>query len=213
MKDLLGRELKDGDLCIGMAIGRDSRGMHLGIFQGQSVVYLSHNEQYINKSCTSNTYLIANPTEEELIVKEKIQKLLDKEAAKRKAKQEMKTISLKELEIGGVYRSTQDVYFVYLGKKKVTSTISSYSWSEEKEGQCFLRITSRYSPDEIKEISEEKLLEDLENMNSYRRKHNIDIIKGNKKLVEKVRQLKLTFPIEATDGWSSRPLMIKIEDI
>ena len=53
MRDLLDRELKNGDMCIGMAIGRNSSGMHLGIFQGSSVVYLSHDETYINKSCTS----------------------------------------------------------------------------------------------------------------------------------------------------------------
>ena len=50
MRDLLGRELKDGDMCIGMAIGRNSPGMHLGIFQGSSVVYLSYNEEYINRN-------------------------------------------------------------------------------------------------------------------------------------------------------------------
>ena len=66
MNDILGRELKDGDLCIGMAIGRDSRGMHIGVFQGSSVVYLTsyRDKDYINKSCTSNTYLIENPTEQ-----------------------------------------------------------------------------------------------------------------------------------------------------
>lgn len=58
MKDILGREIKDGDMCIGMAIGRNSPGMHIGVFQGSSVVYLGYSEEYINKSCTSNTYLI-----------------------------------------------------------------------------------------------------------------------------------------------------------
>lgn len=55
MKDILGRELKDGDLCIGMAIGRDSSGMHIGIFKGASVLYPSYNERYLHKSSTSNT--------------------------------------------------------------------------------------------------------------------------------------------------------------
>lgn len=49
MKDILGREIKDGDMCIGMAIGRNSPGMHIGVFQGSSVVYLGYSEEYINK--------------------------------------------------------------------------------------------------------------------------------------------------------------------
>ena len=104
MRDLLDRELKNGDMCIGMAIGRNSSGMHLGIFQGSSVVYLSHNEKYINKSCTSNTYLIENPTEKELEIKNKIQKLLIEEANERERKAKLKTIPISKLEVGGIYK-------------------------------------------------------------------------------------------------------------
>lgn len=92
MTDILGRELKDGDLCIGMAIGRYSSGMHIGIFQGQSVAHLS-GEKYLSKSCTSNTYLIENPTEQELAIKDKIQKLLIEEENERKRKASLKNNS------------------------------------------------------------------------------------------------------------------------
>ena len=54
-----------------MAIGRNSPGMHIGVFQGSSVVYLGYSEEYINKSCTSNTYLIENPTKNELEIRDK----------------------------------------------------------------------------------------------------------------------------------------------
>ena len=119
MKDILGRELKDGDLCIGMAIGRNSHGMHIGVFQGSSVVYLSYNENYLNKSCTSNTYLIENQTEKELEIKEKVQKLLAEEENERKRKASLKTIPLSKLEVGGVYKATNEYTYVYLGKRKV----------------------------------------------------------------------------------------------
>ena len=36
MLDISGRLLKDGDLAVGMAIGRDSNGMHIGVIQGKS---------------------------------------------------------------------------------------------------------------------------------------------------------------------------------
>ena len=98
MKDILGRELKDGDLCIGMAIGRNSHGMHIGIFKGSSVVHLSYGG--ISKSSTSNTYLIENPNEQELAIKEEVQKLLDKEAEERRRKASLKTIPLSKLEVG-----------------------------------------------------------------------------------------------------------------
>lgn len=207
MKDILGRELKDGDMCIGMAIGRDSRGMHIGIFQGSSVVYLSYNEEYINKSCTSNTYLIENPTEKELEIKQKIQKLLDEEAEDKKQRAAMKTIPINKLEIGGIYKSNQDRYYVYLGKRKVTFEQPMYNWSEVKEGNCFASVYF-----DEKE-SNKSLIRDVININNYRRSHNIDVIKGNKKLVEKVGQINLTFPMKTSDeNWySNRKLVLTVE--
>lgn len=207
MKDILGRELKDGDMCIGMAIGRDSRGMHIGIFQGSSVVYLSYNEEYINKSCTSNTYLIENPTEKELEIKQKIQKLLDEEAEDKKQRAAMKTIPINKLEIGGIYKSNQDRYYVYLGKRKVIFEQPMYNWSEVKEGNCFASVYF-----DEKE-SNKSLIRDVININNYRRSHNIDVIKGNKKLVEKVGQINLTFPMKTSDeNWySNRKLVLTVE--
>lgn len=207
MKDILGRELKDGDMCIGMAIGRDSRGMHIGIFQGSSVVYLSYNEEYINKSCTSNTYLIENPTEKELEIKQKIQKLLDEEAEDKKQRAAMKTIPINKLEIGGIYKSNQDRYYVYLGKRKVIFEQPMYNWSEVKEGNCFALVYF-----DEKE-SNKSLIRDVININNYRRSHNIDVIKGNKKLVEKVGQINLTFPMKTSDeNWySNRKLVLTVE--
>lgn len=197
MKDLLGRELKDGDLCIGMAIGRESNGMHLGILQGKSVVYLSYNGEYLHKSCTSNTYLIANPTEEELEVKDKIHKLMLREAEERKAKASMKTLPLKELEVGGVYKSNQGQYFLYLGNRKVTFGYKGSNSIEEKEGNCFASIG--YFDESF---TDSAILDKALYINTYRRTHNIDVLKGNKKLVEKVRQInEINFPLVKTDEW------------
>ena len=198
MKDLLGRELKDGDMCIGMAIGRDSRGMHLGIFQGSSVVYLSYNEEYLNKSCTSNTYLIENPTEKELVVRDKIQKLMDKEAEERERKANLKTIPLSKLEVGGIYKTTQDQFYMYLGKRTVTLEDNVRNWrSDKEEGNCFAYVYS------YENKTDEEIIDRSVSINTYRGEHNITIIKGNKKLTEMVRKVDLTFPLvveEKSDG-------------
>lgn len=199
MKDVLGRELKDGDMCVGMAIGRNSSGMHIGVFQGSSVCYLGgYHDDYINKSCTGNTYLIENPSEQELEIKEKIQKLLDEEENERKRKASLKTIPLSKLEVGGIYKSTQGDTYVYLGKRKATFETPS-GRKEEKEGNCFVPcyITDR--------TSDEGILEYLLSINTYYGTHNVSVIKGNKKLTEMVRKVDLEFPLKATaEGCFSR---------
>lgn len=187
MKDILGRELKDGDLCIGMAIGRNSSGMHIGVFQGSSVVRLSGSET-LHKSCTSNTYLIENPTKEEVVIKNKILKLLEEEAASRERKSKLKTIPLSKLEVGGIYKSTNDDYYLYLGKRKVTFKNLMRRTEETQEGQCFLDVwNADLSPDDI--ISVDRMV------NTWRTEHRITVLKGNKKLTELVRKIDLTFPL------------------
>jgi hypothetical protein len=189
MRDLLGRELKDGDMCISMAIGRHSSGMHLGIFQGSSVVCLSYNEERTCKSCTSNTYLIENPTEKELAVKDKIQKLIDKETEERERKAKLKTIPLSKLEVGGIYKTTRGQYCMYLGKRKVTFECDERKLQDKQEGHCFVFVYS------FENQSDEKIVDELLSIYTYRDKHNIDVLKGNKKLTEMVRKVDLTFPL------------------
>lgn len=193
MKDILGRELKDGDLCIGMAIGRNSHGMHIGVFQGSSVVYLSYNEKSINKSCTSNTYLIENPTEQELVIKEKIQKLLIDEENERKRKASLKTIPLSKLEVGGIYKTTQGTEYVYLGKRKVIFEDLLRGTKKEEEGNCFAYVYY------IEDKTDDEILEKVLSIHTYSRSHNINILKGNKKLTEMVRKIDLEFPLVKTE--------------
>ena len=193
MNDILGRELKDGDLCIGMAIGRNSHGMHIGVFQGSSVVYLSYNEKYINKSCTSNTYLIENPTEQELVIKEKVLRLLKEEEEERKRKANIKTIPLSKLEIGGLYKTVQGYYYVYLGKRKVIFEDLYRNTKDEEEGNCFASVWD-----------ENVTSDDILRINIYCYSHNVDILKGNKRLTEMVKKLDLNFPLTETSENSYR---------
>ena len=200
MNDILGRELKDGDLCIGMAIGRNSRGMHIGVFQGSSVVYLNPcNEEYIHKSSTSNTYLIENPTEQELVIKEKVLKLLAKEEEERKRKAGMKIIPLSKLKVGGVYKDTQGCLYIYLGKRKVTLEDVNNKTENTKEGNCFVFIYS------LEGKTKEDILDRILDVNTYRGSHSIDILKGNKKLAEMVGKFDIEFPLtKEHTGWHNK---------
>jgi hypothetical protein len=184
-----------------MAIGRNSRGMHIGIFQGSSIVYTSYDEECLNKSCTSNTYLIENPTEQELIIKEKVQRLLLEEENERKRKASLKTIPLKELVVGGIYETVQGDMYMYLGKRKVVFEDFRKKTNKEEYGNCFAYLYS------IKNKADDEILEnllDIRTYNLYNSTHNIDILKGNKKLIKMIKKVDLKFPIEKTKESNSR---------
>lgn len=190
MKDILGRELKDGDLCIGMAIGRNSNGMHVGVFQGQSVVHLTWDKKSLSKSCTSNTYLIENPTEKELAIKEKVEKLLAEEENERTRKASLKTIPLSKLEVGGIYKDVQGTTYVYLGKRKVIFEDLWRGIKNEEEGNCFAYVWKAAD-----KTDDAILGEMLQIYGPGRHRHNIDILKGNKKLTEMIKKIDLEFPM------------------
>lgn len=211
MNDILGRELKDGDLCIGMAIGRNSSGMHIGILKGLSIVYLSHDEECICKTSPMNRYLIENPTEQELAIKEKVQKLLDEEENERKRKASLETIPLSKLEVGGVYQTANGLTYVYLGKRKV---IFEDLWKrkkiEEKEGNCFASIWYVEG-----ETPDKEILNTLLTIGTYRGNHNIDVLKGNKKLTRMIKKVNLEFPLVKQEKcnyrWSDEKYRLTIE--
>lgn len=193
MNDILGRELHDGDMAVGMAIGRHSTGMHIGVIQGSSVCRLvkSYNEdrEYISKSCTSNIYLIENPTEQELELKNRINELLQEEADERERKATMKTIPLSKLEVGGIYKTTQGQTYMYLGKRKVTLEDFEERNRNVSEGNCFAYIYS------FEDKTDDAIIDSVLSINTYKHSHNIDILKSNKKLTELIRKVNLEFPL------------------
>lgn len=189
MEDILGRELKDGDLCIGMAISRHSSGMQIGIIKGKSLVQLWNNR--LSRSSMQNLYLIENPVEKELKIKEEIEKLLIQEEQERERRTSLKTIPLNKLEVGGIYKNTNDDYYLYLGKRKVI--LEEKRWDKfevknEKEGHCFAPVWEKI----IKEMADEEILNDAIDPCLS---HHISVIKGNKKLTELVKKIKVEFPL------------------
>lgn len=138
MKDILGRKLKLNDLVLGMTIGRHSDGIRFGVFNGESVDWSKHDGRYLTTSVMNNMYLLENPTEKELEIKQKILALVEKERlhkeetlAKRKA---LARIPTKDLIVGKSYVDDRGYKYVYLGKGIVTDNYTR----ETKEGYIYL---------------------------------------------------------------------------
>lgn len=74
MEDILQRRSKDGDVFVVLA-GENSKHLRIGVQVNGSIFY--YEEGRLGNGYVRSTYLIENPTEQELIVKEKIQKLLE----------------------------------------------------------------------------------------------------------------------------------------
>lgn len=147
MEDIIGREVKENDLVLGMTIGRHSDGMRFGVYNGTSV-----NWRNGVTSVPNNVYLIANPTEREQGIKQKIIENIDKlrkeeeeSLAKRRA---LKRIPTKDLVVGGSYADDTGSKYVYLGKGSVYDSyngktsvgyvyLSCWSDSYNKEADVF----------------------------------------------------------------------------
>lgn len=180
--DILGRELHDGDVCVGKGTGRDVAGMDVGVWNGKSIAFRGG-----NKRSMRDVFLDVNPSKEELEIKKEIEKSLSEIEAKRKAKESMATIPLSKLQVGGIYRCDNGSVYIYLGKRKVTLEHDYKSRTKTMEGQCFVYVYPNWSDDEVRE----KIL----SINTYHGTHNIEILKGNKKLTELIRCIDLTFPM------------------
>lgn len=133
MKDIIGREINENSLVIGMTIGRHSDGMRFGVYNGTSV-----NWRNGVVSVPYNVYLIENPTEKELKIKlgiinmhEKAQRSKEESLAQRKA---LKRIPAKDLVIGESYDDDRGYSYVYLGKGSVWEGVST----EALQGYIYL---------------------------------------------------------------------------
>lgn len=128
--DILGRELKENDLVAAMAIGKYSRGMKVGLWNGSSVTYKGN-----YKSKPYNIYLINNPDEEELKIKEQILSDIKKEEDEvlklKLEKKAKKKIPNKEIKPFNWYKDEDDNKWLYLGYGTVT-TYGVYEYTKEK---------------------------------------------------------------------------------
>lgn len=180
MKDILGREIHDGDICVGKGTGRDVCGMDIGVWYGNSITFRG------SKRSMRDVFLVVNPSEEELRIANEINE-------NKKQLDARKAIPLGKMQIGGVYEDFSGYLWMYLGKRKTTLykiENGTESILKKDQGHCFMFLTGNESDEEIlKDIS--KI---ITNVFSYPR-YNFEVLKGNKKLVKLIRNMNLNFPI------------------
>lgn len=144
MKDLLGRDIKTGDLVVVKGTGRYNLGLRLGVVSETGSV------NFLNGGSTgySQYFLIGNPSKEEL---EHKQKILDEIEETRRYKEEkklerksLKSIPYKDLIPGKAYKNDRGYIFIFLGKGKVINSSNYRRYScEEEEGYIYIP-NSRY---------------------------------------------------------------------
>lgn len=86
--DILGRELKDGDICVGKGTGRDVIGMDVGIWYGKSIAFLG-----ASKRSMGDVFKVVNPSKEEIEIADKIKADLSKRKEENKKKKKDKRYS------------------------------------------------------------------------------------------------------------------------
>ena len=185
MEDILGRELHDGDVCVGKGTGRNVRSMDIGVWSGKSIAFKGG-----NKRSMGDVFLVVNPTEEELAIKREIESSLQKIENERQERDSMNTIPLSKLEVGGIYKCTNGSHYVYLGKRKVTLKDLGYYQKKEdiQEGHCFVFVCESYTDEEVNKA--------ILSIGTYHGNHSIAVLKGGKKLTKFVRKADLRFPME-----------------
>lgn len=172
MKDILGRELQDGNICVGKGTGRNVIGMSIGVWYGNSMTDEDGCKRHMR-----DLFKVVNPSDDELEIANRIKSKLQEQKEEKERKKKIKTIPLKDLVIGGIYKGIYGEYYLYLGNRIVSNEYSDGLLGEK--GNCFISIS--------KDNTELK------------RKFNasdIEVLKGCKKLVEYVKTVKLKeFPI------------------
>lgn len=182
--DILGREIKDGDICVGKGTGRDVIGMDVGIWCGKSIAFLGG-----SKRSMGDVFKIVNPSKEEIEIADKIKADLSKRKEENKKKEKTKGIPLSQLTVGGIYEDINRQLYVYLGKRKVTVTCGSRKRVEE--GNCFSKIYRDIGTSKSEVMNQITWIQ-------YYGKINIDILKTSKKLISLKETVDLTFPIKTT---------------
>lgn len=171
MKDILGRELQDGDICVGKGTGRNVIGMSIGVWYGNSMTDEDGCKRHMR-----DVFKVVNPSSDELEIADKIKNKL-REQEEKERKKNIKTIPLKDLVIGGIYKGIYGEYYLYLGNRIVSNEYSD-GLLEEK-GNCFISISKDNT-----ELRREFNASDIE------------VLKGCKKLVEHIKTVELKkFPI------------------
>ena len=109
-------------------------GMDVGIWLGKSVV----SER--SRRSVSDIFLVENPTEAELAIKEKILANIQQSENDKLEKAKIKTIPLSKMEVGGIYEDINGSCFVFLGNCEYKKYQKHHSSEpvEHKSGYGFM---------------------------------------------------------------------------
>lgn len=181
LKDILGRTIKDYDIVVAKGTGRDVVRMTVGVWRGKSIVYGNG-----GKRSVGDVFLVEHPGEKELEIKNRLIRILKEEDRIKQQKAKTKCMSLHQLEIGGIYKGLNQGEYVYLGKKTVTvekcNMQGKWEMCSEEFGNCFVSI---YGRDDIN-----CFISRIKEVDVYG-KHNVDVLKSNKKLIQKIGKIEI----------------------
>lgn len=191
MEDILGREIHDGSMCVYMGIGQYSH-MHVGVFMGKSMYFLSGNT-LCRGNYTTNMYLLENLSETEIKIKNRILERIVKEKEERekerKRKSEMKAIPFSKMVIGGIYETIGGERYVYLGNKTYTFEVENNRYKCVKSGNCFSHL---WRSDDISNISQNKIIR-FETFFNEDNSSTVIVVK-TKKFVKFLGTVDISFP-------------------
>lgn len=145
MRDILGREIKDGDLVVVKATGRHSSGLDIGIFNGASVRFRGG-----KVASYTQYFLVDNPTGKELEVKEQILEEIKASQELAEKKKAMPKIKQRDLVRGRAYKDVDGSEFYYLGKADVIETDGRETIDEHEGVYLYVSkwLVDRY-PDDL----------------------------------------------------------------
>lgn len=192
MIDILNRNIKDYDLVVGKGTGRYVHGMSLGVWLGKSMFDADGSRRSM-----SDVYLIENPTEKELEIKNVILEKIKAKEEEANKKKSAEYISPSKLIRGGIYQTYDGISYLFLGKNSVKlyskrSLNNSWKLSKEKSGNCFVWI-----PKTLNNIEDN--LKPFKLVNYYGNDFIFDILKTSKKFTKFIKQIKVEDNFELTD--------------
>ena len=185
MQDILERELKDGDICVG--VGNEDIQMLIGVWYNDSIIDENGHNRHIQ-----NVFKVVNPTNDEFELADKINNKLQ-QIENKEIGNELQTIPFKDLIVGGIYKSI-NCYYIYLGKRKVTVEVKYYNLQRKRfvnDGYCFSMI---------QDIQNEELIKKDITYPTWYGESSIKVLKENEKstgLIKLIKTINLNFPISA----------------
>ena len=144
MKDILGRELKQGDPVVCMAVGRNSSGMHFGIQTDTgSVITLNGTKSSYNR------FLVTNPSPEEQDIIDQINKKIEDDKIEKQnfleSRKAKKAIPYKDLQFCHIYEDDKGDDFIFLGNSIVTINVYEYGRSPSTlSGYLYIPVYEYY---------------------------------------------------------------------